>query len=844
MDGVPSFGAWLKRRRLTLGLTQVALADTAGCSLVTLRKLEADERRPSGQLAERLARNLALPDHQRAAFVACARGLLAGDRLPLPETLDTNTPRLPAPPSALVGRDAELAACRELLDSGARLLTLVGPPGIGKTRLALALAHARAPQQTHGAFFVALAPLSDPALVPGAIAQALELRARGDQPLVEQLGSFLRAKHTMLVLDNFEQLLEAAPVVGELLAAAPQLTVIATSRASLRLHGEHIYPVGPLAEEGGIVLFVARARAVRHGFARTATNEATLGAIVHRLDGLPLAIELAAARVRHFTPEALLARLTTHGLGELRDGPRDAPARQQTVRDCIAWSYALLNEEEQRLFRRLAVFVGGFTAEAADAVLGSQFSVLNAATQHATLEVLASLVDHSLVVEMDGASEAPRYTLLELVREYALEQLREAGEEQEVRRAHAKYFARFVEHIAPTMHGPHQHAALDTLEREHDNIRAVLVWSRIAATESDREVGVEIIGAMWGFWYYRHRAEGEHWLDAATATTWARMPTIGRARVLSANGHVKWARDEHGIALSLLDEALTLARAHGDQILEAEVLNHIGEVQLVLGELDQAETNLQHSLQLSKQSANLWREGWALYNLGTVSVLRNNLEQAQSFYQRSLDVFEQVGDPWAQANPTAALADMAQQVGNDSLAEMLYIRVGDLFGSSDPVGRNNSIVLRGILAHRRGDSMLAVDLLQSAYISAQGLGDNNHASFTASALAAAYLGLGNIVRARDTAQHALLIALKPRSSPWGISEALIVIAAIASQCQPDKPVVQVLGFDESFRKTHKLLLASGWLFDTHARVLAACRAALGNDAFEAAWEAGRALTLD
>ncbi len=440
--------------------------------------------------------------------------------------------RLPAPLTPLVGRVREARAVVELLGGGvARLLTLTGPGGTGKTRLALTVAAVLRHDFPDGIAFVDLAPIADPDLVASAIAESLGLREEGGRPLPELLAAHLGERRRLLLLDNFEQVVEAGPLIGALLAACPGLAALITSREPLHVSGEHVFPVPPLAlpaddpGAGGanlaelaacdaVALFVQRVRAANPDFALTPENAAAVVAICRRLDGLPLALELAAARGKLLPPAALRVRLE-RGLELLISGPRDAPARQRTLRDAIAWSHDLLSAEEQALFRRLAVFAGGFTLEAAEEVVeapsaesrvpsGTADSALGAG--HSVLDLVASLAEKSLLWREEGPASAasePRFRMLETIREYGLERLAESGEEAEARQRHAAHFLALVEEAEPYLRGePAMGSWLDRLEAEHDNLRAAVTWllDPAAGEGAERaEWALRLAGALWGF---------------------------------------------------------------------------------------------------------------------------------------------------------------------------------------------------------------------------------------------------------------------------------------------------------------------------------------------------------
>src|SRR6266852_4875421 len=442
--------------------------------------------------------------------------------------------RLPAPLTPLVGREQEIAAvCALLWRPEVRLVTLTGTGGVGKTRLALGVAAAVNADFADGICFVALAPLIDPGLVLSTIAQALGVQEQGSRPLLEGLQDHLREKQLLLLLDNFEQVVSAAPVVAELLVAAPRLRVLMTSRTSLHLSGEHEFAVPPLSlpdlrdlppldrltQYGAIRLFIERAQAVKSDFALTKENAAAIAAICHQVDGLPLAIELAAGRSKLFSPQALLPRLRNR-LKLLVGGAQDLPLRQQTLRGTIAWSYDLLDQAEKILFRRLAVFVGGCTLEAAEAVCHPDRDL-----EGDVLDAVERLVDKSLLRQEAQADGEPRLLMLETIREYALERLAASGETEATRRRHADYYLALAEQAEPLLAGEQQVPWLNRLEQEHENLRAALTWVFQEAGGADlhlkaalREQTLRLVGALWSFWYIHcHYREGKQWLQAALA---------------------------------------------------------------------------------------------------------------------------------------------------------------------------------------------------------------------------------------------------------------------------------------------------------------------------------------
>ncbi|HJQ74150.1 MAG TPA: BTAD domain-containing putative transcriptional regulator, partial [Gaiellaceae bacterium] len=567
--------------------------------------------------------------------------------LAAPEAPTRATRPLPVPPTPLVGRRLELAAVSALFrDEGVRLVTLTGAGGTGKTRLGLAVAHALEPELRDGAVFVSLAPVSDPELVLPTIADVLEVRAN-------ELGEHLRERRLLLVLDNFEQLLASAPAVGELLATAPRLWVLATSRAPLRLAAEHEYPVPPfetpdaglpfeaLVQTDALRLFAARARAVDRDFELDTDTAPDIARVCARLDGLPLAIELAAARSKLLAPAEILERLEREP-HLLPTGPRDAPARQRTLAATIRWSYDLLGEEERVAFARLGVFSGGCTLDAAEAVC------------EVSLESLGSLVDNNLLRRRDS-----RFTMLETVRHFAVERLEEDGA-AEVRRRHAEWLTGLAEAAeAANLGGDDPVPWLDRLEAEHANIRAALGW----AAGADAELGLRLVTALRPFWEVRgHFAEGLHWAEQTLAANHVAAPQLRAKAVAFAAGAALRIGDV-ARAEELYGEVLQLARELGDAEGEARALSDLGTAAGVSGDLPRARGLLEESVGRYRGLDEPRRLAIALSNLGDVAGQEGRFEEAIAVTTEALDILRELADRGRQAISLYNLGYYSLQLG-------------------------------------------------------------------------------------------------------------------------------------------------------------------------------------
>ena len=559
--------------------------------------------------------------------------------LAAPPAPTRSTRPLPTPPTALVGRRLELAAVAALFrDEGVRLVTLTGPGGTGKTRLGLAVAEALEPELRDGALFVSLAPVSSPELLVPTIADALEVR-EGGRSLAEGVGEHLRERRILLVLDNFEQLLPAAPFVADLLAAAPRLLVLATSRAPLRLAAEHEYPVPPfdtpaadlpfeaLVKTDALRLFAARARAVDPAFELDDASAPEVARVCNRLDGLPLAIELAAARSKLLAPGEILERLERepHLPGT---GPRDAPARQRTLTATIGWSYDLLGEDERLAFDRLGVFAGGCTLEAAEQVCDT------------SLDTMARLVDNNLLRRRDS-----RFLMLETVRHFAAERLQEAGDAG-VRRRHAEWLTELAETMVErTLAGEDAKEWLDRIQPEHDNIRAALAWS----LEEDPEVTLRLASSLRLFWEVRgHFSEGFRWLEEALPRAAGAAPEV-RMRALSASGTIAFRLGKVEVSEERWEEALEIARELGDDLWIARLLSDLGTAAAAREEWEPATV-------LLEESADLFRELDVPPRLATVLGNLGHIAGQQGDYARAIEVTEEALALESRHKPNAAIS--------------------------------------------------------------------------------------------------------------------------------------------------------------------------------------------
>jgi predicted ATPase/DNA-binding CsgD family transcriptional regulator len=591
----------------------------------------------------------------------------------------------PRPLTRLIGRDRELDRARALLET-ARLVSVVGPPGVGKTRLVLDLADLVAEAFPGGVRFVPLAFVDDPGLVLPAVAAGLDVHETGGQPLLTRVCAAMSPRRALLVLDNCEHLVvELGPLVGELLGTCAELTVLVTSRAPLGLRGEQELPVLPLptpplaplpsldalAENSAVALFLERARAVQPEFRLRRANAWAIAEICARLDGLPLAIELAAARVKLLPPEALVRRLD-RPLGVLAGRARDLPDRHRTLRAAIDGSYALLSPREQRLFARLAVFAGGFTLAAAEAV-----GAADEAERAWVLEGLASLLDQSLLRRADD--EGARLTMLATLREYALERLEASGESATAHRAHAEHVLALAEAAVAQLGGPEPAAGLARLEQEHDNVGAALDWALSAGAGDAATLAVRLVGALWRFWITRgHLSEGRRWLEAVLAVS-GPAPAASRAEVLRGAGFLATAQGDYVAAARFHVASLVLLRGAGDRRGVAEALDSLGVVLTDQGHHVAARHCFEQSLAVMTDLRDDRGVAGALDNLGSVARDQGRLDRAEALHGRALAMRRELGDTRGVALSLSGLGLVAHRRGDARRAAGLHAESLGLF---------------------------------------------------------------------------------------------------------------------------------------------------------------------
>ncbi len=842
---------------------------------------------------------------------------LPADFPPL-RTLESRPNNLPVQFTPFIGREQEVSAVQQLLQrQGVRLLTLTGPGGTGKTRLGLQAAAELSEVFPDGVFFVNLAPISDPNLVVPTIAQTLEVKEGAGHVLLDLVYAFLQEKQVLLLLDNFEQVVDAGVQVTALLAACHQLKVLVTSREVLHVRGEQEFAVPPLtlpdpehlpdllalSQYEAVALFIQRAQAVRPEFEVTSANAPAVAEICVRLDGLPLAIELAAARVKVLPPQALLARLD-HRLTVLTSGARDVPARQQTLRNTIEWSYKLLDVHEQRLFRWLSIFVGGCTLEAAEAVCAPPDDGDNAChpepfepkqchpersegsgspdaeilrcaqddsqdatqvmspssvakgrdgdTTRSVLDGVASLVDKSLLRQAEQAGEEPRLLMLETIREYGLESLAASGELEGARRSHAAYYLALVEEGKPEPWGKPQAAWLQRLEQEHDNVRAALQWlveqEEIREDAHTIELALRLGGVLGSFWQVGgHASEGRTFLERALARSEGVTASV-RAKALDDAGWLAIYQSDYDRAEVLGEESLALYRELGDAAGIADALDLLGWLARERGNHTAASTLHAEALALWRETGNKTGIAWALHGLAYVTMYQGESVQAQALAQELLALSREIGDQDFISRAYRLLGQLALRHGDEATARELFeesLAISKEIGNKPSTAYSHSLL--GQLALQRGDETTARELFEESLVIHRAVGDRHGAAKSLSYLARTAALRGDNAAARALYEESLMLTMElgnkliVASCLEGLAGVILAQGGVGTRFIASAWATRLWGAAAALREAIGAPLPPVERAD-YERLVASARVQLGEKAFAVAWAEGRTMT--
>src|SRR6266849_4025161 len=770
---------------------------------------------------------------------------LPADFPPL-KTLDTHPHNLPVQPTPLIGREREVAAVQQLLlREDVRLLTLTGPGGGGKTRMALHAAAELSDHFTDGISFVNLAPISDADLVVPTIAQTLGVKESPTRSMAEQLQDFLQAKLLLLVLDNFEQVVSAACILSDLLARCSHLKLLVTSRAVLHLAAEHEFAVPPLSlpdlnhlpdlvtlsQYEAVALFIARAQALKPDFQMSTASAPAVAEICTRLDGLPLAIELAAARIKLMPPPALLARLDQR-LAVLTSGLRDAPARQQTLRKTIDWSHQLLDAEEQRLFRRLSVFIGGCTLQAIEAICAALDTQTPAVS---VLDGAASLIDKSLLRQIEQEATEPRFMMLETIREYGREALEASGEAEVTHQTHAAYYLALAEAAERAWNGPQQAVWFARLEQEHDNLRAAMNW---LLEQREAEMALRLGTALWWFWYAQeHLHEGWSVLERALERSEGVAAPL-RARALWATGSLAGSLGHVERGEVLCQESLTLFRGLGDTQGIGDATFHLAHIAFARWDLAAARKRFEGSLVFLRETGDKTLTAWALGALALVVLYQGEYARVHPLAEQAGETFREVGDTSGVAMALMTLARVVFWQGDlaraQTLAEEVLARASETGITS---AEALALALQGEITLAQGETTTARLLIEQSHTLWQEVENQGMLAWTLSLLGKVLAAGGDHTAARTAYEESLLRGL----AVVEIAPMLEGLAVVAAAQGETTWAVRLLAAAAALRDSLGAPLPPVYGAD-YERCVAAARAQLGEQAFAVMWAEGRGMT--
>ncbi len=839
-DEIP-FGEWLRRQRRAQDLTRQALADQAGCAEVTLRRIENGTLKPSKELAQILLEKLGIPELERSQWILFARGLAGFPTPPVDSSLSQPLSNLPASLTTFIGREKEQAEIIKHIRKY-RLVTLTGPGGVGKTRLSIKVGEQLLGDYANGVWLVELAALNDPTLLPQTVMALFGIAAQPNTSSTEILSNFLRAKTILLLLDNCEHLLEAcAQLADTLLKNCPNLKILATSRETLSITGEATYPVPSLSlpdleqllenfrEYESVRLFEERAQLAKVDFSLTMENASSVAQICHRLDGIPLAIELAAAHVNMFSTNQIATRLN-ESFNLLTGGSRTALPRQQTIRASIEWSWNLLSDAERILLRRLSVFAGGWILESAESVCSEK-----GVEKKRVFDLLSQLVAKSLVVVNQASGRERQYHLLETIRQYVDEKLVKAGEKETIRTWHLKYFLGLSEQAESALRGSEQGDWLVRLDNERDNIRAALEW----ADQTNLEAGLYLSGRLRRFWDNFDLREGKHWLNRFIQNTESNIYPHARAKALCAWAYILHDFQQLAQAHTAAQECLDLFKACGNQHDEIDGLLVLAWIAGGSGNLAKLIEFAQQALVLSQSLDDTWRKAQALWILGWA----HRDESYQAFLEEAIMLLRKEGDLRSLVGSLNILGTFEMLNGNLDSAQIILDEAILLIQQSPRKKQMLNILAEyGQLAMRRGDFDKARAHLEEGASITKELGHRlNYLSFN---VRLGYLALwqGDVTKAHTIFTRTVQDFYADQNKE-GIAVNFEGLASLNVLIGKPNRAAQLIGWADA---TREQIGVARWKVeqDDVDRAIAAIRARISDSAFDEAYNNGYTMILD